>query len=108
MFQFKDKFLPRVPIWTRIDLLTDTGLVFYLSIQIFGRKSKPVALSRSTLVQTLTQVTGVTEYFDLPETPVPGPTFEEKVGPLIHLILHLIFPLNIKSATYFYVFEYKK
>ena len=80
MFQFKNKFLIRVPVRTRVDLLTATGLVFYLSMQIFGKKSKPVALSRSTLVQTLTPVTGVTEYFDLPES--PWPFLHKKVGPL--------------------------
>ena len=41
---------------------------------------------------------GVTEYFDPPENPGPGPNFTEKVGPPSHK-RHPIFNFNINSTT---------
>ena len=48
-------------------------------------------------------ITGVTEYFDPPENPGPGPNFTEKVGPPSHK-RHLIVYLNINSTTKFLCF----
>ena len=47
-------------------------------------------------------MTGVTEYFDPPENPGPGPNFTEKVGPLTHKTSY--FSLNINSTTKFLCF----
>ena len=46
--QLEDEFPARVRVQTVVDLLTATGLVIYLFIY-FGRKFRPVTLSRLTL-----------------------------------------------------------
>ena len=56
--QFENEFLAQVRVQTSIALLTATGLVVYLFMQIFGVKPRPVAINRSTLIQTHTQVMG--------------------------------------------------